>query len=159
MPLPTSVTSLRSNSGVKRGRVWWRCSLSVSEVSSWISSTSRSRGASPFSPSGRSLVHSLITAAIVIGIGYRIGRRFGGKEPVFAFAVGYISHCLSDLGPNVIVGLLQGDVIQLQWTTYLLWPILPSPPYTHDSSFLQHFLNFEFSPSFSFSLRFSVSLS
>lgn len=97
-------------------------------------------------PSGRSFAHSLFTATVVIGIAYWIGRRLLPREPVIAFAIGYVSHCFADLGPNVIFGLLGGDLTQLRWTTYLLWPLLPSPPYPHDSSFAQHFLAFQFTP-------------
>lgn len=90
-------------------------------------------------PSGRSLVHSLITAVLVLAVGYWVGRRLHHTEGVLAFGIGYVSHSLVDLGPTVIVGLLQGDLSQLQWTTYLLWPLLPSPPYPHDNSFSEHF--------------------
>ena len=97
-------------------------------------------------PSGRSFAHSLITAAAVLAIGYRVGRRLDREVIVVAFGVGYLSHTLTDLGPDVIVGLLQGDLSQLRWTTYLLWPLLPSPPYPNDSSFLAHFADFALEP-------------
>lgn len=97
-------------------------------------------------PSGRSLAHSLLTAAVVIGIAYWVGRRVHRVEPVVAFGIGYLSHSLVDLGPEVVGGLLQGDLGQLQWTTYLLWPLLASPPYPNDSSFLAHFTAFSFDP-------------
>ncbi|SFG72478.1 LexA-binding, inner membrane-associated putative hydrolase [Halopelagius inordinatus] len=96
-------------------------------------------------PSGRSLAHSLITASVIIGVAYWVGRRRGREEAAVAFGVGYVSHCLADLGPNVIFGLLRGDVEQLRWTTYLVWPLLPSPPYPNDSSFIEHLAAFEFS--------------
>lgn len=97
-------------------------------------------------PSGRSLAHSLITASVIIGVAYLIGRRLGREEPAVAFGVGYLSHSLSDLGPDVILGLLRGDAEQLRWTTYLVWPLLPSPPYPHDGSFIEHLVAFDFGP-------------
>jgi membrane-bound metal-dependent hydrolase YbcI (DUF457 family) len=97
-------------------------------------------------PSGRSFAHSLLTAAFVLGAAYRLGRRLDRTEAVAAFGVGYVSHSLVDLGPSVVFGLLRGDSTQLQWTTYLLWPALPSPPYPNDSSFLAHFAAFAFEP-------------
>lgn len=97
-------------------------------------------------PSGRSLAHSLLTAVVVVSIGYWIGQRLSREESVIAFAVGYVSHSLVDLGPDVVGGLLVGDLSQLKWTTYLLWPLLPSPPYPNDSSFMEHFAGFLFDP-------------
>lgn len=93
-------------------------------------------------PSGRSLAHSLLTATVVIWLLYRVGRRRRQTEPVVAFAIGYVLHSLADLGPDVIGGLLQGDWSQLQWTTYLFWPLLHVPPYEQDHSFIEHFIAF-----------------
>lgn len=91
-------------------------------------------------PSGRSFAHSLIIATLIIGVVYHVGRRLHHEETAIAFGFGYLSHSLSDLGPTVIFGLLQGDLSQLEWTTYLLWPLFPSPPYSNDSSFYEHFV-------------------
>lgn len=90
-------------------------------------------------PSGRSLAHSLLTAAIVLTLLYRVSRRLDREPIVVAFGTGWIAHSLSDLGPDVILGLLSGDASQLQWTTYLLWPLFRAPPYPHDDSFIGHF--------------------
>ncbi|PSP54560.1 metal-dependent hydrolase [Halobacteriales archaeon QS_1_67_19] len=90
-------------------------------------------------PSGRSLAHSLITATVVIWLAYLIAERVDSTEVAVAFGIGYVSHSLADLGPEVVIGLLQGDLGQLKWTTYLLWPVLPSPPYPQDHSFMEHF--------------------
>ncbi|WP_137284576.1 metal-dependent hydrolase [Halorussus salinisoli] len=97
-------------------------------------------------PSGRSFAHSLITATLIIGIAYQIGRRLRREEAAIAFGVGYLSHSLVDLGPTVVFGLLKGDVSQMEWTTYLLWPLLPSPPYPNDSSFYEHFVELTLDP-------------
>lgn len=97
-------------------------------------------------PSGRSLAHSLITATLVIALVYHVAAQRNHRNAARAFAIGYVSHCLADLGPGVVAGLLRGDWSQLQWTTYLLWPLYPAPPYPHDGSFTEHFLAFTVDP-------------
>lgn len=97
-------------------------------------------------PSGRSFAHSLITAILIISVVTYVGRRLRHEETAIAFGVGYISHSLVDLGPSVIFGLLKGDWSQLEWTTYLLWPLLPSPPYPNDSSFYEHIVKLTVDP-------------
>ncbi|WP_227379070.1 metal-dependent hydrolase [Haladaptatus halobius] len=97
-------------------------------------------------PSGRSFAHSLITATLIIGIVYWIGQRLDSEEGALAFGIGYLSHSIFDLGPRVVFGFLTGDLSQLKWTTYLLWPLLPSPPYPHDSSFHEHFIALTLDP-------------
>ena len=94
-------------------------------------------------PSGRSLAHSLITASVLLSAVYLVSTRFDREEPAVAFAVGYVSHCFSDLGTDVVLGLLAGDANQLRWTTYLLWPVLEPPPYANDSSFLAQLAAFK----------------
>ena len=98
-------------------------------------------------PSGRSLAHSLITATILLSIAYLISTRFDRQESVVAFGVGYVSHSLSDLGLDVVLGLFAGDMSQLRWTTYLLWPVLAPPPYANDGSFVAQLAAFELSRS------------
>lgn len=90
-------------------------------------------------PSGRSLAHSLVTAAVMIGIAYWLGQRVDRTDAPIAFAIGYLSHVFVDLSPETVWGLVRGDVSQLVWTTYLLWPVLPAPPYPNDSSFVAQF--------------------
>jgi hypothetical protein len=90
-------------------------------------------------PSGRSLGHSLLFATVVLAAAFALGRRRGRTEAALAFSVAYLSHVFVDLGPDVVGGLLAGDVSQLTWTTYLVWPLLPSPPYPNDTSFATHF--------------------
>lgn len=96
-------------------------------------------------PSGRSLAHSLLAATVVIAFVAWIAQRRDRPGAGTAFAIGYLSHLVTDLGPETVFGLLLGDLSQLEWTTYLFWPILAAPPYSNDSSFAEHFLNFEFS--------------
>ncbi|WP_092735393.1 metal-dependent hydrolase [Halopenitus persicus] len=97
-------------------------------------------------PSGRSLAHSLLTAAVVLYILSRLSARYDRQDLVASFGVGWVSHSLSDLGPGVIIGLLRGDMSQIQWTTYLLWPVLESPPYPNDDSFAVHFSELQMTP-------------
>lgn len=97
-------------------------------------------------PSGRSLMHSLLTAIVLIAVLYWFTRRIDRGAVAGAVGVGTVSHSLVDLGPDVVVGLAQGQWEQLQWTTYLVWPLLPAPPYPNDSSFAQHFLAFTLDP-------------
>ncbi|WP_246988343.1 metal-dependent hydrolase [Halorientalis marina] len=101
-------------------------------------------------PSGRSLMHSLFTALAVVAVTYWITRRIQREEVAVTLGVGIVSHNLVDLGPDVVIGLLQGQWGQIQWTTYLLWPLLAAPPYSNDSSFAQHFLAFTLDPYVSF---------
>lgn len=96
-------------------------------------------------PSGRSFAHSLLIAGLLLAGLAVVGKRRDRLPAVGAFAVGYLSHIVTDLGPSVVLGLLNGDWSQLEWTTYLLWPVLPAPPYPHDSSFIEHFVAFELS--------------
>jgi len=100
----------------------------------------------PVLPSGRSLAHSLLTAACILAVGYYVSQRFNRTEVCVAFGIGYLTHIIGDLGPRVIGGLLTGDFTQLQWATYLLWPLLPAPPYPNDDSFLAHFTAFTIDP-------------
>jgi|AntDeeMetagen192_2_1112575.scaffolds.fasta_scaffold03021_4 membrane-bound metal-dependent hydrolase YbcI (DUF457 family) len=97
-------------------------------------------------PSGRSLMHSLFAALVVVAVAYWVARRIQREEIAVALGVGTVSHSLSDLGPDVVFGLLQGQWAQLEWTTYLLWPLLSVPPYPSDNSFLEHFLAFTLDP-------------
>lgn len=108
-------------------------------------------------PSGRSFAHSLLTAAVVLGVCYwlagRVDRsaRSNGtaaldrRNVVRSFGLGWVVHSLTDLGPDMIIGLLSGDPSQLKWATFLIWPLLPPPPYESDGSFLEHFLAFDLS--------------
>lgn len=106
----------------------------------------------PILPSGRSLGHSLITAGIILTVFSQVARRDDLEPLVPAFGIGMISHALVDLGPGTIGGLLAGDPASLQWTTYLLCPLLAPPPYTHDDSFQYHILTLEPDPYMLFQL-------
>jgi len=100
----------------------------------------------PVLPSGRSLAHSLLTATVVLAISYRLSQRVNRTDIAAAFGIGYFTHIIADLGPRVIGGLVTGDFSQLRWTTYLVWPLLPAPPYPNDDSFIAHFAAFTLEP-------------
>ena len=57
-------------------------------------------------PSGRSLMHSLFAALVVVAVAYWVARRIQREEIAVALGVGTVSHSLSDLGPDVVFGLL-----------------------------------------------------
>ena len=80
-------------------------------------------------PAGRSLAHSLITATLLLGFVGLLAREWEKVPLATAFGVGYISHLVTDaIGP-----LLAGDYA---YTYYLLWPLLPLPPYDSSWSLL-----------------------
>lgn len=90
--------------------------------------------------SGRSLGHSVVVAAVVIGVLYLVVAPRVGRAPVTAFAVGYLSHPLADFPyAEVAAG-------ELEFTTYLVWPLLSPPPYETEPSFLAHLVAYEFGP-------------
>lgn len=97
-------------------------------------------------PSGRSFAHSLVTATIILALGYWIASRRDRVDVLAGFGVGYLSHIITDIGPTTIFELLQGDLSQLRWMSYLLWPLLSPPPYLHDSSFIENLLMLSFEP-------------
>lgn len=90
-------------------------------------------------PSGRSLGHSLLTAAVVCVLLFWITHRRERAAFAIAFAVGYVSHLLTD----AIVPLFNG---QYQYIAYLVWPLLELPLYDTGIGFLERFANMEFTP-------------
>ena len=90
-------------------------------------------------PSGRSLGHSLLTAAVVCGLWFWIARRRERSALAIAFAVGYVSHLFTD----AIVPLLTG---QYRYVAYLGWPLLDLPPYDTSAGFAAHFTSVELTP-------------
>lgn len=87
--------------------------------------------------SGRSLGHSLVIGMLVVGLLYVLIAPRVGRGRVTAFSVGYLSHPLADLPFRDI---LAGN---FEFTTYLVWPLLPAPDYQTDPSFLAHVLGYE----------------
>jgi len=90
-------------------------------------------------PTGRSLGHSLLFAALLAAVGwYALARRFGRPNIAVGAAVGYLSHLPAD-------GL--GAILAGRWAdlSYLAWPLLPLPEYDLAPSFAAHFAAFELS--------------
>jgi hypothetical protein len=73
-------------------------------------------------PAGRSLAHSVFTAAVVSAVVLAVASRLDRLEPGLAFTGGYASHIAGDVLPK----LPGGDFESL---TFVLWPLLPLPEY------------------------------
>lgn len=74
-------------------------------------------------PGGRTLTHSVFFALGVLPAVYLVALRVDRPDIGTAFAVGHVSHLLADIPPTA---LLTADWSQL---TFLVWPLLPPPPY------------------------------
>lgn len=97
-------------------------------------------------PSGRSLAHSIITAAIVVYAVARLARAYGTSGVGRGFAIGYASHLVGDSYGQV----LDGEYGEL---TFLLWPALPLPEGAGtETSIVAHFRHMEFTPVLLFGL-------
>lgn len=72
----------------------------------------------PLLPSGRSLAHSLLVAALVTALVWRYAARRGRPDLGAAFGVGYLSHLAADALGSVLAGE-PGDLV------FLGWPLLP----------------------------------
>ena len=90
-------------------------------------------------PTGRTLMHSLLTATLLLGVLWISTRRYKKRLPLGAFAIGYLSH----LAMDVFLPFMQG---RFQDMSFLLWPLLPSPSYGTSKSFVAHFANFNLTP-------------
>ena len=72
---------------------------------------------------GRTVGHSLFTAAIVMTIVWLIATRCDRRPLAMAFVIGYTSHIAADVPWHV----LSGDIDELG---FLLWPVTEMPAYT-----------------------------
>ena len=72
-------------------------------------------------PNGRALGHSLLLWIVVAVLVVYVADRLDRLEYAPAFLVGYLLHILSDALLEVLAG-------EIAMVTFLLWPILPSPP-------------------------------
>lgn len=82
-------------------------------------------------PNGRSLTHSLLTAALVVAAVAWLLRSRGYGRVATAFGVGYLSHLFGD----ALYPLLSRDVAGL---AFLAWPIAPPIEYETGQSFVAH---------------------
>ncbi len=84
-------------------------------------------------PTGRTLAHSVVIALPILVALYLWLRRSEHGQLVVALGIGWLSHSVSDLPPEVLFGAYAD-------ASYLLWPILPSPTYETSPSFLAHLM-------------------
>lgn len=96
-------------------------------------------------PSGRSLGHSLVVAAVVLPVLWWVAGRRDARPLAAAFAVGYLTHLLTD----ALYPLLALD---LKAVTFLGWPLLPVPAYGETYAILEYFLTLQFTPELAFEL-------
>jgi len=87
----------------------------------------------PILPNGRSLGHSVFTAALLVLVVGWAARRYRRGDLGLAFGVGYVSHLFADS----LDSLISADLAALR---FLGWPLLPAPPQTGTSSILGRFL-------------------
>ncbi|MHC3436914.1 metal-dependent hydrolase [Natrialbaceae archaeon A-gly3] len=73
-------------------------------------------------PGGRTLAHSLLFAAVLLPAVYALGIRLDLLEAATAFAIGHLSHLLTDLPLLLLAGYPRG-------AEYLLWPLLDQPTF------------------------------
>lgn len=90
----------------------------------------------PVLPNGRSLGHSLLTWSVVAVLVVLVARRVDRLDLAPAFLGGYLSHLVTDLPASAFVG-------DLSQSTFLLWPILPSPTYDVEPSILLNLARLE----------------
>lgn len=96
-------------------------------------------------PSGRSLGHSLLVLVPLVLV-VVVAVRDRGPEWAGALAIGVLSHAVVDVLPALVRG-------ELAYTTSLVWPLLPPPPYNErDRTILGHFLSLEPTPMVTFEL-------
>lgn len=99
----------------------------------------------PVLPSGRSLGHSLLLLVPLVLI-VAVVVRNRDTEWAIALAVGALSHTIVDVLPAMI----RGEPV---YTTSLVWPLLPPPPYDEQGrTILGQFLSLEPAPMVVFGL-------
>ncbi len=91
-------------------------------------------------PSGRALAHSLVPLVPLSVILYVYFARRGRPEYGVTFAIGALSHALTDALPALLAG-------EFERARFLLWPLLPHVEYDESSaSILGHLASIELSP-------------
>lgn len=103
----------------------------------------------PVLPSGRSLGHSLLFLIPLVLVATVAVRNRDG-EWATALGIGALSHVVADVLPALIRG-------ELAYTTSLVWPLLPPPPYDEQGrTILGHFLSLEPTPMVAFELALAL---
>ncbi|WP_122089201.1 metal-dependent hydrolase [Halalkalicoccus subterraneus] len=96
-------------------------------------------------PSGRSLGHSLLLLVPLVLIAAVVVRN-RDTEWAIALAVGALSHAIVDVLPAALRG-------EFAYTTSLVWPLLPPPPYDEQGrTIIGQFLSLEPTPMLTFEL-------
>lgn len=100
----------------------------------------------PVLPSGRSLGHSLLLLVPLSLLVYALAVRYQNANWGIAFAIGVLSHAVVDVLPPAVRG-------EFAYTTSLVWPLLPPPPYDERGrTIVGHFLAIEPAPLLMFEL-------
>ena len=100
-------------------------------------------------PTGRSLGHSVVVAALVLPVLWWVAARRDARPLAAAFGVGYLSHLLAD----ALYPLVSLDAAGL---AFLGWPLLPQPSYEESYGILAYFLTLEPSSTVLFELLLVV---
>lgn len=101
-------------------------------------------------PSGRSLGHSLLILVPLLILVYALVTRYRSPEWGSAFAIGALSHAIMDVLPSAIRG-------EYAYTTSLLWPLLPAPPYEgRNRAIVGHFFSIEPTPIVAFEILIMI---
>ena len=80
-------------------------------------------------PTGRSLTHSLLVAALIVAVVKVALRRRNQAGIADAFTMGYLTHIAGD----AVFPFLAGDYRSLG---FLLWPVVPAVEYESEPSFI-----------------------
>jgi hypothetical protein len=100
-------------------------------------------------PSGRSLGHSLVVAAVALPLLWWVAARRDARPLAAAFSLGYLMHLLTD----ALYPLFALDVDSL---TFLAWPLVPQPIYDEKYGILAYFLTLEPTPELAFEFFLAV---
>jgi len=100
-------------------------------------------------PSGRSLAHSLLAFALVVGVALVLARRDGRPEVAAGFGVGYLSHLAGDALGDVVAG-------DFGYLTFLGWPLTPPPDYGVEPGLLARLREFEATPTLAVGLGLAL---
>ena len=71
-------------------------------------------------PGGRLFAHTLLFTVILLPIVFLVASRYDRTEYAGPFAIGHVSHILTDVSPLVLLG-------DLSWAWFLFWPLVDSP--------------------------------
>lgn len=103
-------------------------------------------------PSGRSLSHSVLIAALVLSALVILADRYDRRNLGLAFGSGYAIHLVGD----ALYPLFRLDFEHL---TFLAWPLLPLPSYDEDHGIIEYILAADLTPEVAFeTLLFAVAI-